>query len=146
MGSHIALFFGKERTGSFYLHRRDFAELPSGEKKNRKCFRNTKDLRALGAASLQEPILFSASGQRKRSAHHLLSGVTVSYSSQTHRPEGEESPDSIPKNPSTGREYLGDFWRQKVKCHRYFISVMTGVGKSVGEKLQSPIRDYSPIG
>lgn len=33
VGSHIALFFGKEKTGSFYLHRRDFAELPSGEKK-----------------------------------------------------------------------------------------------------------------
>lgn len=64
VGSHIALFFGKEKTGSFYLHRRDFAELPSGEKKTKR-FRNTKDLRALSAASLQEPILFSASEQSK---------------------------------------------------------------------------------
>lgn len=31
-GSHIALFFGKEKTGSFYLHRKDSEELPSGEK------------------------------------------------------------------------------------------------------------------
>lgn len=32
VGSHIALFFGKEKTGSFYLHRKDSEELPSGEK------------------------------------------------------------------------------------------------------------------
>lgn len=68
VGSHIALFFGKEKTGSFYLHRRDFAELPSEEKKNRKRFRNTKDLRALEAASLQEPILFSAVSRARDAA------------------------------------------------------------------------------
>lgn len=49
----------------------------------------------------------------------------LSYSSQTHRPEGEESPDRIPKNPSTGQEHLEDFWRQKVKCNCSFITVMT---------------------
>lgn len=35
MGSHIALFFGKEKTGSFYLHRKDSEELPSGGKKQK---------------------------------------------------------------------------------------------------------------
>lgn len=33
VGSHIALFFGRGKTGSFYLHRKDSEELPSGEKK-----------------------------------------------------------------------------------------------------------------
>lgn len=35
VGSHTALFFGKEKTGSFYLHRKDSEELPSGEKKQK---------------------------------------------------------------------------------------------------------------
>lgn len=39
----------------------------------------------------------------------LLSRVTPSYSSQTDGPEGQESPDRIPKNPNTGWEHLEDF-------------------------------------
>lgn len=47
VGSHIALSFGKEKTGSFYLRRKDSEELPSGEKtqqtvQNRKGFQSPR--------------------------------------------------------------------------------------------------------
>lgn len=56
VGSHIALFFGKEKTGSFYLHRKGSEELPSAEKKQ-KIFQKRKGFDSPSTTHLQERVL-----------------------------------------------------------------------------------------